>query len=523
MVRWTAYLLVVSGLMSLAGFSLERAIRPYRFATRWIWVCALLASLPLPILLSSTTSRLLPAAASVQSVLREASETAALTARRDWASQMPVRLVGPGIIELNAVIEGVWVGSSVIAIAVLFGGWLYGYRCRRRWRRAVVEKTEVFVAEGAGPATVGVLHPQIVVPEWLLDAPAETLRCVLAHERSHVEARDPAVWSLGLGVVILAPWNPLLWLQVRRLRLAIEVDCDRRVLSLGHDARRYARTLVDVSTQRPAYLNGLAASPRSGSSIERRIMLMNAPRVHGWRATTTACALLSVGVATTTILISPPAIPRTPAAAAGSDSAEATDLSRYVGDYEFSPVSVFQIRLRNGQLTASGVSLTRVSGQVFRYENIDASVRFATDATGRVIGLVLKQNGVATTAPRIGAERVRAIDAVIREHVRAQAPTPGSEAALRQLLAGIESGKPDYAELSPQLAGGTRAILPDLQATMKPWGPLRAVEFRGVGSDGWDQYLVRFERGAAWWRIALDPYGLLVGASETEPSKDSKP
>lgn len=527
MVAWTAYLLVVSGLMSLAGFILERAIRPYHFATRWIWVCALLASLVLPILLSSTTSQPTPAAASVQSVLREASQTPALTARRDWTAQMPARLVGPRTVELNAVIEGVWVGSSVIAVAILFGGWWYGYQCRLRWRRAVVEKTEVFVAKDAGPATVGLFHPQIVVPEWLLVAPAETLRCVLAHERSHVEARDPAVWGLGLGVVILALWNPLLWLQVRRLRLAIEVDCDRRVLSVGHDARRYARTLVDVSTQRPAYLGGLAASPRSWSSIERRIMLMNTPRVHGWRATTAACALLSFGVAATMTLISPPAIPLALAGTAGS--VEPADFGRYVGDYEFSAINVLRVRLQNGQLTATlgggPEPLTHAFGNEFHFgnPNVGACLRFATDAEGRVIGAVFEQNGEATTAPRIDAQRVRVIDSAISEHVRDHAPRPGSEEALRQLIAEIESGSPNHAaELSPQMAGGTRAILADLQATMKPWGALRSIEFRGVDGIGWDQYLVRFERGRASWRIAVDPYGVIVGA-ETHPISDSKP
>ncbi len=150
-------------------------------------------------------------------------------------------------------------------------------------------------------------------------------------------------------------------------------------------------------------------------------------------------------------------------------------------------------------------------------------MRFATDTTGRVIGAVFEQNGESTIAPRIDAKRVRAIDAVISEHVRAQAPASGSEEALRQLLAGIESGDPNHAaELSPQLAGGTRAILADLQATMKPWGALRSVEFRGVDGDGWDKYLARFERGTASWRIAVDPYGVIVGAG-THPIDDSKP
>lgn len=523
MVAWTGYLLVVSGIVTFMGVILERAIMPHHFATRWIWLCALVGSLLLPVLLSSTASQTRAGVLNAQFVLNEASHRPAVTTLPYRAGHASTRLVGLDTAQLNTFVKGIWAGSSGIAAAVLFAGWWYGHRRRRRWRRVLLEGTQLFVAEDAGPATVGLLHPEIVLPDWLLVGPPETFRLVLAHELSHVEARDPSVWGLGLAVVILAPWNPFLWWQVRRLRLAIEVDCDRRVLSGGHDARRYARTLVNVSTRRPVYFGGLAASSSSWSSIERRIILMNAPRVHGWRVSTATGALLAFGIATTTVFVSPPAIPLVFPDAASS--AEPTDLSRYVGDYEFSAVTVSHVRLQNGQLTALGLPLTPASGQLFHWGDakLNAYVRFATDATGRVIGAVFQQNGESTVAPRIDVHRVGAINAAISEHVRAQAPASGSEEALRQLLADIESGTPNHAaELSPQLTGGTRAMLADLQATLKPWGALHSVEFRGVDSDGWDKYLVRFERGSASWRIAVDPFGVIVGA-ETHPINDSRP
>lgn len=516
MLTWAAYLLVVSALGSLAALSLERAIRPYGFATRWIWTGALFGSLLLPVVLSVTASGTVSRPAAARSPPQAVSQGATPTARTEWAAQVPVRLSVPGSARLDALIEAAWGVSSGVAAAVLVCGWWYGRRSRRRWRRTSVAGTELLVSADAGPATVGLLHPQIVVPEWLLAAAPETLHLVIAHERSHVEARDPGLLGLGLGLAALMPWNALVWWQVHRLRLAIEVDCDRRVLRGGHDARLYARTLVGVSTRQPAYLGALAASPESASSIERRIMLMNAPRMRGWRASTAAGALLSVGLAALPILISPPAVPVALAGTAGSEAP--TGLERYVGDYEFPVMTVMRIRLREGQLTADSVPLTRVSGEQFRYGKVgccapdsDSFVRFAIDPAGRVTGAVFQQNGVATEAPRIDAQRVRAIDSSIGERVRDQAAAPGSEAALRQLILGIESGSPPYAELSPQVAGGTRALLTDLQATMKPWGTLRSIEFRGVDPRGWDRYLVRFERGAASWELVLDSYGLIVG------------
>jgi len=421
MLAWAAYLLAVSAVMSLAGLSLERAIRPYGLASRWIWTGALCATLTLPVVLSSTRSIFSPASPAPSS-RQGVPQRPVPAARADWTAQAPVRLSATGSVQLNALFEEAWGVSSGIAAAVLWSGWWYGRRRRRRWRRASVAGTELLVAEDAGPATIGLLHPQIVVPEWLLAAAPETLHLVIAHERSHVEARDPGLLGLGLGIAVLMPWNALLWWQVHRLRLAIEVDCDRRVLRVGHDARRYARTLVDVSTRRPAYLGGLAASPRSSSSIERRIMLMNAPRIRGWRTSSAVCTLLSAGIAMASLLISPPAIP--PAFAGAAASTEPTGLDRYAGDYEFPTMTVMRIRLRDGQLTDGPVLLTQLSGQQFRYGKVgccapdtDTYVRFATDAAGHVIGAVFQQNGVATEAPRIDEQRVRAIESSISESV----------------------------------------------------------------------------------------------------------
>jgi hypothetical protein len=522
MPAWVAYLLLVAASMSFAGLGLERAIRPYGMSTRWIWICALCGSIAFPAALSSTAVRT-PGSATVHALRQELSPGSGPTAPAGWTVRMPARISDVGSAKLDALLVAAWGVSCGIAVALLVGGWWYGRRRRRRWRRTAVAGIELLVAADAGPATVGVLNPQIVVPDWLLAAAPETLQVVLAHERSHIEARDPLLVSLGLGLVVLMPWNALLWWQVHRLRLAIEVDCDRRVLRFGHDRRLYARTLVDVSTRPPAYAGGVAAAT-SESSIERRIVLMNTPRIRGWRASSAAGVLLSIGVATAIALVSPPAIQLSFAGTAAS--VEPGALERYVGDYEFATTSIVRIRLRDGQLSSDWGPLTSVSGQLFRVGKVgccspdsDTYVRFATDVAGRVIGAVFQQNGVATEAPRIDAQRTQAIDSSISARVRDQAAAPGSQEALRRLIDGIESGSPTYAELSPQVAGGTRAQLADLQATMKPWGALRSIEFRGVDPRGWDQYLVRFERGTASWQVALDSYGVIVGVG-THPESN---
>jgi hypothetical protein len=46
----------------------------------------------------------------------------------------------------------------------------------------------------------------------------------------------------------------------------------------------------------------------------------------------------------------------------------------------------------------------------------------------------------------------------------------------------------------------------------KQLGALKSIEFKGVGSMGWDNYEVKFENGIMQYRISLDDDGTVVGA-----------
>jgi bla regulator protein BlaR1 len=104
------------------------------------------------------------------------------------------------------------------------------------------------------------------------------------------------------------------------------------------------------------------------------------------------------------------------------------------------------------------------------------------------------------------------IAAGVAAKVQSQTATPGSEAALRRMIEGIVTGKPNFAEMSPELAKATREQLPRLAASMRELGAVQSVEFRGAGSQGWDAYEVRQERGLSQWKIALGADGIIAGA-----------
>lgn len=125
-----------------------------------------------------------------------------------------------------------------------------------------------------GPAVFGLLRPVIILPRWLLNAPTGICRIAIEHEREHLAARDQLALLAGLVAVVLAPWNVGLWWQLRRLRFAIEVDCDARVLSRGVEVDAYGAALLSVSQRSTGALVGALALTEPPSDLEKRIRIM---------------------------------------------------------------------------------------------------------------------------------------------------------------------------------------------------------------------------------------------------------
>jgi hypothetical protein len=96
------------------------------------------------------------------------------------------------------------------------------------------------------------------------------------------------------------------------------------------------------------------------------------------------------------------------------------------------------------------------------------------------------------------------------------------EAALRRLIEGMASGRPDYDQLSPAFAENVRSHLAAFQPALARLGPIQSVTFRGPGSDG-DTFEVRFAKGVRIVSIKLTPAGKVDGAvfAYAEPAKSS--
>jgi hypothetical protein len=168
--------------------------------------------------------------------------------------------------------------------------------------------TAVYISEDSGPAVVGFLRPHIVVPRWLTRSSPDEQELVIAHERSHLGACDTQLLTIAVCLLACMPWNPILWWQLRRLRLAIEIDCDARVLRLGYPVARYSETLIAAGERQCASYAVTMAEYGSKSFLEQRIHNMLRKKTRHASMSALALACLGVGLAVCAAEVAPPKI-----------------------------------------------------------------------------------------------------------------------------------------------------------------------------------------------------------------------
>jgi hypothetical protein len=96
--------------------------------------------------------------------------------------------------------------------------------------------------------------------------------------------------------MVLVPWNVPLWWQLRRLRFAMEVDCDARVLRRGAEARAYGEMLLSVGQHRVRIPYGAMALTEPISQLERRIRALFGGTYRQSKRVTAAVVCLSISL-----------------------------------------------------------------------------------------------------------------------------------------------------------------------------------------------------------------------------------
>lgn len=274
-------------LVGLAGLALERVAAWRGLPRRGPWAAVMVLSVALPALAVLTpppptappvfVPNPPPSSAAAPSAVAQefrAPAAAASVAVKSLPRQR--HTTWPTRASIEPILRTVWLAASVGLVAFYALLWLRLRMTARSWRRERIDDQEVRVTEALGPAVYGFINPAILMPQWALDAPSDARAVVLAHEQQHIAARDPALLLLGLVLVVIAPWNLPLWWQLRRLRFAIEVDCDARVLGRGAEPRAYSEVLLAIGERRSFTPVGAIALTEPASQLLRRIQIMTA-------------------------------------------------------------------------------------------------------------------------------------------------------------------------------------------------------------------------------------------------------
>src|SRR5882757_6462812 len=350
MLTWMVYVMTVCAFLCGAAFVAEFRARLHRTSTRWIWMAAIVASLLLPTVIASVSLQLSgifdrsvsPKVVAIREVTSTRLSPASWLAA-DTTHQAAVRSLEPTL-------RRGWLVISGLMLAALIGSGALLLRRVRTWRLDTVAGTQVYVADNVGPAVVGLLRPRIVVPAWLLNAPASQQSAVIAHEQSHLEAGDPRLLTIAVSLLVLMPWNFPLWWQLRRLRRAIEVDCDSRVLRRGVDPRTYGQTLLDVGARQSGYIGSVAAMSESKSFLQQRIELVMNTSTRRWQLLGAALGLLSLALFAVAAEVSPPNVGTSNADNPVPIDVPVAVLDNYAGYYQMNANVVIEIKRDADQL-----------------------------------------------------------------------------------------------------------------------------------------------------------------------------
>jgi beta-lactamase regulating signal transducer with metallopeptidase domain len=275
---WMLYALLTALWLGLAALLGERALRALGLSGRFVWIGALVLSLLIPLgaaLFAASGSTSAPT-----EVVRVASHP-----------NRGAALLDRGLLMAWLAAALALAGSIGLAQRALL-------RARRSWRAAHVQGASVLVSRDFGPGVIALGRAQIVLPSWVLELETPAQELLVTHEREHLRAGDHRLILLSLALLVLCPFNPVLWWQFSRLKLAIEMDCDARVLAGRRDVRKYAALLLDVGERSRANHLVFAAFAAPPHAIERRIRMMLDKKTGSRRlvAGLAVCGAVFVGV-----------------------------------------------------------------------------------------------------------------------------------------------------------------------------------------------------------------------------------
>lgn len=257
---WMLWSAGIGVLFLVAGLAAERFLTFGGRPTRWVWIVAGAATTALSVLR-------LPGGAPEQAVPPPGYKPPLL-------EPLAVTVSGDSMLRSfdDLLVLGWVMLSSLLAVTVLFA-LARLVREGRSWQPGSLGNRSVLWSRDTGPTVIGLLRPCVVLPAWVRVIDSSEQELILAHEEEHVRAGDAGLRFLMTLHLFAFPWNPALWLQRNRLNLAVELDCDRRVMRRMPDRHHaYENLLRRVGIGRSGLHRVAFVSFSEGrSQLERRI------------------------------------------------------------------------------------------------------------------------------------------------------------------------------------------------------------------------------------------------------------
>ncbi len=198
-------------------------------------------------------------------------------------------------------------------------------------------------------------------------------------------------------------------------------------------------------------------------------------------------------------------------------------LKRYVGVYRSEGGAVpASIDVNGDRLMArlsNGFAQNALPESDAKFYAMGAEIEFPKVAEGGYAGqLILRQGQRETVLKRldeVAAKPFLDAAAAFEKRMKDNKPQPGSEVALRKLIADLQAGKPDESMLVP--CPVWQQSLTQLQSQASQMGEVKSIKFQAVGGGGPDIYMVESEKGTWMARIWMSADGKVERAAINGP------
>jgi beta-lactamase regulating signal transducer with metallopeptidase domain len=162
-----------------------------------------------------------------------------------------------------------------------------GSLCDRIAAGLAIRRYRLLILPGLpSPATVGWLHPTVLLPSPCEEQSADELSDVIRHELYHIKRRDYLLGGIADAFRVMLFFYPVVWLLYSRLRLEREIACDQAVVRRHPENRaRYAECLVRFARRSSIEDNhafGIDFAAESGHLHARIKSILAMSSGHSW-------------------------------------------------------------------------------------------------------------------------------------------------------------------------------------------------------------------------------------------------